>query len=420
MHVLYLSYDGLTSLLGQSQVWPYVKGLAAAGHRFDVLSFEQRDRLARIGDSVRREVAESGIAWHPRRFRTRPPVLAKMLDLAEMNWRAQRIAAARRPQAVHARSYVAADAALGVKRRLGVPFIFDMRGFWVDEMREGGRWPAANPLYRRLYRKWKLKERAFISGADHIIVLTEAARAVIEGWDAWRGQPISVIPCCIDHQVFAPGGDGARMAARARLGIDAEETVLAYLGSIDRTYALGDMLRFYARMRRARRRARFLFVSWHAQAEIMAAARAVGLEIPAEEIIVQPAEHGEVPFWLAAADLAIAFRKPSFSGLGASPTKLGEYLACGLPVLVNDGVGDVGAIVEGIGAGTVLGEMTDAAFDAALAGLDELIAIDPAALRERSRAMHDMPVALRRYRQVYDSVATLVPEQAASYRGALT
>ncbi len=265
-------------------------------------------------------------------------------------------------------------------------------------------------MHRHLYRKWKQKERAVTSGADHIVVLTEAARAVIEGRDAWRGQPISVIPCCIDQQAFAP----ATMARGRRRG----RTSASIPGrpcwpiSARSTGPLGDMLRFYARVRRARRPARLLFVSWHPRAEIVAAARALGLEIPADEIVVQPAEHGEVPFWLAAADLATAFRQPSFSSLGASPTKLGKYLVCRLPVIVNEGVGDVGAIVRRIGAGTVCAEMTDAEFDAALAGLDELIAIEPAALRERSWAIYDMPVALRRYREVYDSVASLVPEQA--------
>ena len=81
-----------------------------------------------------------------------------------------------------------------LKRRYGVPFIFDMRGFWPDQRRDGGRWPRSNPFYRALYARWKAKEAAFIANADHIIVLADTARVVIEGWECYRGQPITVIP----------------------------------------------------------------------------------------------------------------------------------------------------------------------------------------------------------------------------------
>ena len=79
VHILYLTYDGLTSLIGQSQVWPYLKGLAAVGHQFDVVSFEHEERRKRIGNAVARDVAGSAINWPPCPFRSRPPILAKPL-----------------------------------------------------------------------------------------------------------------------------------------------------------------------------------------------------------------------------------------------------------------------------------------------------------------------------------------------------
>jgi glycosyltransferase involved in cell wall biosynthesis len=407
MRILYLSYNGLTSLIGQSQVWPYIRGLAAAGHQFDVVSFEEPDRMERLGDAVARDVAQSGIRWHPRRLRSRPPVLAKMLDQRDMLRTAGRLAASGRFDAVHARSYVPADAALKLKRRFGLPFIFDMRGFWVDERREGGRWPQGNPLYRFIYRRWKAKERAFIAEAGLIVVLTEAAKAVIEGWDAYRGQPVTVIPCCIDHEAFGLRTPARRTEARNRLGIDGAAPVLVYLGSVGTIYLLGDMLRFFAAMKQGRPGAKFLFVGQMAVGDIIAAARGSGVILNSDDIIVQPAEHGEVPFWLGAADLAIALRQPSFSSLGASPTKLGEYLACGLPVVVNDGVGDVGVLVQRLEAGAVLSSMTDAEMDGVITRLDEVLAIDPQGLRDRSRKIHDMPVALQAYAQVYANIAAL-------------
>lgn len=404
LRALYVSYDGMTSLLGQSQIWPYIRGLSAAGHRFDVLSFEQPERRRRIGDKVARDLAGLGADWHPRPFRSRPPVLAKLLDLRRMKADALRIAAGG-IDVVHARSSVAADAALAVKRRHGVPFIFDSRGFWADERRDSGRWPDSSVLHRRLYRQWKAKEDGFVAEAQQIVVLSEAARAVLERSPAYRGQPIAVIPCAIDHRAFPLRTEDSRAAARARLGVDPAATVLVHLGSIGPLYLPAEMLRFYARMRRARGTCRFLFIGWHSHDELAALIRDQGLDIPAGEILVQPAEHAEVPGWLAAADLAIALRKPGFSSLGVSPVKLAEYLACGLPVVANDGTGDVRAIIEELGAGAVLSSTTPAEMDAVAARLDQLLALPPERIRERSARIYDMPVALRKYRDVYAAAA---------------
>ena len=43
-HVLYLSYDGMTDPLGQSQVLPYIIGLSQEGFQFTLISFEKKDR----------------------------------------------------------------------------------------------------------------------------------------------------------------------------------------------------------------------------------------------------------------------------------------------------------------------------------------------------------------------------------------
>ncbi len=45
--------------------------------------------------------------------------------------------------------------------------------------------------------------------------------------------------------------------------------------------------------------------------------------------------------YLGLADFAISFIKPTFSKIASSPTKMAEYLAAGLPVVFNAGIGDL-------------------------------------------------------------------------------
>ena len=51
--VLYISYDGMTDPLGQSQVLPYLLELCKAGYSFTILSFEKKQRFQREASIIR-------------------------------------------------------------------------------------------------------------------------------------------------------------------------------------------------------------------------------------------------------------------------------------------------------------------------------------------------------------------------------
>lgn len=398
---LYISYDGLTSQIGQSQVLPYVRGLAARGHRMSVLSFEAPADAERLGSEVSHELEALGIGWHPRRFRSRPPLVSKLVDQFDALSSARRLARKQRFDIVHCRSYVAADVGFRLKRGFGTGFLFDMRGFWVDQRLDGGRWPREHPFYGRLYARWKRKEAEFVSAADEIVVLADTARSEIESWPSWRGAPVTVIPCSLDFERFRITGDEDRVRARERLGIAADAPVLVYLGSLGTVYLLKEMLGYFAAFKRRNPGAIFLFVGRHEPANLLAAARAAGIALQPDDLRVVRARHDEVPTWLGAADVGICFVTPSYSSKGVSATKFGEYLAVGLPVVCNDGVGDMGTIVADLEAGHVVRDFTPAALEAAAAAIEPFIGRPREALRERSRAYHDLDRAIDQYDGIY-------------------
>src|SRR5258706_5149183 len=86
IQVLYISYDGMTDQLGQSQVIPYLIGLSRKGYQFTLLSFEKPERFKKFGESISSLLKESNVDWVPISYTKSPPVLSTIWDV----WRMKR------------------------------------------------------------------------------------------------------------------------------------------------------------------------------------------------------------------------------------------------------------------------------------------------------------------------------------------
>jgi glycosyltransferase involved in cell wall biosynthesis len=333
--VLYLSYDGLTDPLGQSQILPYLAGLAQRGHRISIISFEKDDKLMAGGDRIRQFCREHTLTWHPLRYHKRPPVFSTVYDVWCMRRLAQKLHAQEAFSIVHCRSYITALVGRWFKRRYGARFIFDMRGFWADERVEGGLWNLGSPVYRRVYNFFKRQERKFLNDADAVIVLTVAAREEILSWGT--ADKITVIPCCVDLQLFDRSTVAAEDVAvwRTRLDIPPGTYVLLYLGSIGTWYLWNEMVLFFERLKKEHAHAKFLVLTPDTD-KIMSH----------PDFIVRTVSRQEVPGLICLADASVCFIKPSFSKKGSSATKMAEVLAMGVPVITNPGWGDVAFLAD--------------------------------------------------------------------------
>ena len=395
---LYISYDGLLEPLGQSQILPYLRGLTRSGLSFALLTFEKPADLARRSevDRLRAECSAHGIRWVPLRYHKWPSVPATAWDVLRGTLVATSLALWWCIPIIHCRSYVAAVIGRLAATVCGARLLFDMRGFWPEERVEGGLWPASG----RLFSLTKRIERRLLRASDAVIVLTERARAELSRGAYARalssGTTVAVIPCCVDLDKFAaPNAYEARPA-------DSGPRTLVYAGSIGTWYMLDEMLDFFREARALDPRLRFLIVTRSGHEAIREAALARGLD----EVALAAALPREVPGHLAAAYAAISFIRPVFSKSGSSPTKLGEYLAAGLPVIVNAGVGDADTLVDAARVGVVVGRFSADEYRRAWGELD-VLAADPgvrARCRATARRVLDLDIGVEQYRQVYASL----------------
>jgi len=86
--------------------------------------------------------------------------------------------------------------------------------------------------------------------------------------------------------------------------------------------------------------------------------RFIANNISDEVIDVRGTDYSQMPNELNKLDAGIFFYKPTFSKKGTAPTKLGEFLACGIPCLTLIGAGDTEEILENENVGVVLHDLT--------------------------------------------------------------
>jgi glycosyltransferase involved in cell wall biosynthesis len=205
-NILYLSYDGMTDSLGQSQVLPYLKGLTKEGYKFHIVSFEKPERFGKFKNEIQAICDENAITWHPLTYTKNPPLLSTIYDVRRMRSLARRLHKTHDFKIIHCRSYLSAMVGLAMKRSFGTKFLFDMRGFWADERVEGKIWSLKNPLFKIVYNFFKKKEKDYFLNADYIVSLTHAGKKEITLWKGFEQleQRIEVIPCCADLEKFNP------------------------------------------------------------------------------------------------------------------------------------------------------------------------------------------------------------------------
>ncbi|WP_010185648.1 glycosyltransferase [Sphingomonas sp. PAMC 26605] len=391
--VLYMSYDGLLEPLGESQVVAYLE-ILADDYIIHIISFEkpgdiaQRESMARMETRLR----AAGIVWHPRRYHRRPKILSTLWDMTRAMLLALVLALRHRALLLHARSVLCAAMLFPAKLVGGAKLLVDIRGFWVDERVDGGMIAARGAVYRVL----KHLEKTMLVGADHIVTLTRASVPLLRD-DARFGRtlaPITVIPTCADLALFSP----ALSAPGAR------DLTIGYVGQIGTWYMLDAMLAFFAAVHRLRPDARLVIVNQHQQDQIARACERHDIAPRAVEIVAS--DHRSVPAHIRRMDAGLALISPFFSKIASAPTKLAEYLGCGVPVVGNAGCGDMARIIADDGVGVAMPDTRPETIEAAAAALLECLA-DPT-LGARCVASAHRHFALdagaERYRSIYRSL----------------
>ena len=334
------------------------------GHEIELLTFEPEEPNGWESE-VREGLRADKIVWHHLRYHKRPSVPATMFDIVNGARYIRKLARNRSFGVLHCRSHVptmmAAIARKGMSAR--PKLLFDIRGFFPEEYVDAGVWPEGGSIYRGVKRAeaWMMKE------ADGFVVLTEAAEKIIAAEVGDR--PLEVVPCCVDLGRFETANELTRREYREKLSIR-DRFTLAYVGAFGGWYLTQETADVFQVAKRQRPDT-FALILTQSDPEIIAPQLRKAGYGPGD-IFISKVPASEIPNYLCAADAAVSLIRNCYSKKASSPTKNAEYLACGLPIFANSGIGDTDEQIKQDRTGIVIDGFDDVTLQAAVSDLHAL------------------------------------------------
>ncbi|HEV2994091.1 MAG TPA: glycosyltransferase [Acidimicrobiia bacterium] len=345
----YLSFDRASDAVVASQVMPYVERLARRGVDVSLHSFETEEPPP----ILRARMENAGVRWVPHRLGWAAAAggLARVARAALIT---------RGAPLVHARSHLAGAAAV-----VGRPqhWVWDVRSLWTEQRIEQRMLRRGSPVESTL----RFFERRAAGASDAIVTLASAAVPVLESRTGCAvGPKTRVISTCVDLDHFAvapaPTGDGV--------------VRLLLSGSLNALYDVPAMIAFAARFSALAPAA----LEWAGGPE-----SPWSRDLAAAGVVPAPCPFGDMPSRIAESHAGMCLlRLDLTSSAAATPTKVAEFLACGRPVVVSAGLGDLPAILADGKCGVVVDDTSSVGLDRAAAELAALL--DDPGLGARCRA----------------------------------
>ncbi len=409
MRSLYICYFGIEEPLVKTQVLPYLRELVKGGHEMSLVTFEPADRVTELQSGrvteLKKELAEQGIDWYWRRYHKRLSVVATAWDVLCGVLFVCKFINRYSPDILHARVHVPMLMAALARRlsRRRPKLLFDIRGFFPEEYVDAGIWPENGWLYRLVKRI----ERWLMNEADGFVVLTEKAREILfpesvnEGRDS-HGRPVEVIPCCVDVASFQTDAQSS-VAVRSEIGAG-ERYVVAYSGSFGGWYLSDEMYELFSSARDADPD---VFVMILTQRDAVAVrGRLIEIGFRENGIFVASVSPEEVPRYLGTADVAVSFIKRCYSKQASSPTKNAEYLAAGVPIIVNAGVGDVDELIQTEKVGVIVDTLDREAYLTALSAVRNTGDVSERCRISAAKRFDMRAIGGERYRRLYERLSS--------------
>ncbi len=322
--------------MGNSQIIPYILGLNNNKfYKFTIISFEKK----KIPNSLKELISKNDIKWYKLGFTPKYFFLLKFLDLIKIIIFPLLIIIFYKIDLVHCRGQLPALPGIIAKKLLKKKFIFDCRGLWADERLDNKSWNKEKFIHNLTYIFFKKIEKILFSFSDHNIVLTTKVRDFLIKDNKYNKKDFTIIPCSANFNHFNILGSTQIINKKKKLGINNYDFIIGYFGSISNIYHPDQMIKFFQFCKNIKKNTIILFFSDNF--EYLKNNSINFNDLDDKDYLLINSNYKDLPIHYNICDLTLSFVKNTDARKASSPTKIGESLACGVPVLSNRGIGDL-------------------------------------------------------------------------------
>lgn len=383
-HFIIFVYNSYRDPLCQGILLSYVRAIRQPQFVYHLITFEQSAFALTPSEMTeeKKMLAQQGIIWYPQRFSTgRMLLLKKLRNMLSAFWLVRTLKRQCKPRLVVAMANVAGSMAYVITRMVRMPLCIYSFEPHSDFMAEAGVWSKQSLKYKVLhFIEWRAgcKAEVIMTGTRHMMQKLKSLGA--------RGR-LMHLPTAADENIFQ-FNEEARKRIRARHGIDPHRPVLIYPGKLGDLYIKREIAVLCGALKQIEPQFYFmLLTAWHRD-ELLQWLCEEGVD--EADVFIGRVPYHEMPAYLSAADLGLVGIAGFPSRVYCSPTKVGEYLLCGLPFIVQRNTGDDDALVQANRTGVVIDEFSRGPVLKEASKLRELLSESKESLRARCRgaALH--------------------------------
>jgi glycosyltransferase involved in cell wall biosynthesis len=364
IHITYLTTDSISEGVGASQIIPLICRLAKKDFKVHLISLEKVETKSEVFEKL----SEHGITWSRLDFGVNGSLggLRRLFRLKN---------AIGVTDLIHARSDISALAGLISGK---APVLWDVRSLWADQR----RFIERNYVRKAIFIAAKPLESICSTFSKGMSTLTEAVVPVLEARHCKVPEMRVVVPTAVDLERFAYNNEFPKVLR----GL--------YSGTYNDYYDLVASFAFISAVRSFAK----IEIHWARPRESNLATLNAG------ETHTFESSYMQMPTIISQFSFGISICKqnagPSLKA--AVPTKIAEFLACGRPVVVSKGIGDLDFFLTEFKAGVVIDTQSDDFGSKAKELLDLLKDPEtPRRCRELAKKYFDIDTGVDTYTKLY-------------------
>lgn len=187
-------------------------------------------------------------------------------------------------------------------------------------------------MSKSLYKYYEKQDRQACKISDCIICQSDEMRQhLISKYNADGGK-IAVYKCGVNTKHFDIKTKEEKTALRSELGIAEKDIVFVYAGGITKWQKIEESLKVFKKYNVYNPNSKFLVLTGDSD-KLKEILNNKEWNTIKDSVITTSVPYAEVPNYLNVADIAFLIRDNVVLNAVASPTKLAEYFACGLPII---------------------------------------------------------------------------------------